>query len=319
MGIRILIVTPAPAGSLKGNRITALRWAKLLRELGHRVSIHERFRNQSCDVLVALHARRSARSIKQFSNRYPKKPLILSLTGTDLYGDIRHSSVAQESLQLATRLVALQPNAKSELNGRLKQKVRVIYQSVPPPKQSSQPKQGTFEVCVLGHLRAVKDPFRAAMAVRKLPSESRIQIVHIGKALTRAMEQRAKREIQRNSRYNWLGELSRAKALQRLAQSRLLVLSSKMEGGANVISEAVMLEVPVVASRIAGSIGLLGEDYPGYFPVGDTQSLSSMLLRAENDSGFYNSLHTHCQRLKPLFAPSAERQSWADLLSEFSL
>lgn len=317
--MRILIVTPAPAGSLKGNRITALRWAKLLRELGHRASIAERFDNQSCDVLIALHARRSAQSIKRFSNRYPNKPLILALTGTDLYGDIRHIGVAQESLQLATRLVALQPNAKDELNGRLKQKVRVIYQSVSPLKRSFRPKKGVFEVCVLGHLRAVKDPFRAAMAVRKLPKTSNIQIVHIGKALTHAMEERAQREMQRNSRYKWHGELSQARALQRLARSRLLALTSKMEGGANVISEAVTLGVPVVASRIAGSIGLLGEDYPGYFPVGDTQELSEMLSRAENDSSFYDSLHTHCQRLRPLFAPNAERQSWAKLLSEFSL
>ena len=64
--MRLLIVTPAPKGSRKGNRITADRWLRLLRELGHRVAIADEFRDQPCDVLIGLHARKSAASIWRF-------------------------------------------------------------------------------------------------------------------------------------------------------------------------------------------------------------------------------------------------------------
>ena len=87
--------------------------------------------------------------------------------------------------------------------------------------------------------------------------------------------------------YRWLGELSREKALRLLSRCRLLALTSEQEGGANVVSEALAASVPVLSSRIAGSVGLLGEDYPGYFPVGDTEALARLLGRAETDADFY--------------------------------
>jgi len=169
---------------------------------------------------------------------------------------------------------------------------------------------------VLGHLRPVKDPLRTAMASRGLPSTSRIQVVHVGQALTEEMEEQASVEANSNPRYRWLGELPRWKSLRILARSRLLVLTSQMEGGANVISEAIACSVPVISSRISGSIGLLGDDYPGYFPVGDTHALTNLLMRVETDTEFYNTLKAWCERLKPLFDPERERQSWEDLLRE---
>jgi glycosyltransferase involved in cell wall biosynthesis len=65
-----------------------------------------------------------------------------------------------------------------------------------------------------------------------------------------------------------------------------MVLSSLSEGGANVMSEAVAARVPVLATRIDGSIGLLGRDYPAYFPVGDTEALARLLNRIETDAAF---------------------------------
>jgi glycosyltransferase involved in cell wall biosynthesis len=146
------IRTPSPKQTRTGNRITALRWARLLKTLDNRVQIETAFTGQTCDLLVALHARKSHESVSTFRKTFPQKPVILALTGTDLYGDIHTHANAQESLELADRLV----------------------------------------------------------------------------------------------------------------------LSSKSEGGANVISEAVMASVPVIASRIPGTVGLLGENYPGYFEFGDT-------------------------------------------------
>ena len=314
--MRICLVTPAPSGSQKGNRVTALRWARVLRGLGHRVGIAQEYRAQRCDVLVALHARRSADSVARFDSDHPDRPLILALTGTDLYGDIRTSPEAVRSLELADRYVLLQPLGVEELPERLRPRARVIYQSVDPPKVLPEPKAGVFEVCVMGHLRPVKDPFRTAEAARLLPPASRLRVLHLGAALSEEMARQARAEESGNPRYRWLGELPRARALRVLARCRLLSLTSHLEGGANVIGESVVVGVPVVSSHIAGSVGLLGADYPGYFPVGDTRALADLLLRAETEREFYADLKVRCRQLRGLFEPARESRSWVELLRE---
>jgi len=312
----ILIITPAPTHSRKGNRVTAVRWARILRGLGYQVRIQQEYRGERCDVMVALHARRSHPSIKRCRDAHPDLPLILALTGTDLYGDIRNDISAQESLELASAFIVLQPMGIQELPPKLRHKAHVIYQSVRRPPGIFGPKCDVFEVCVLGHLRPVKDPLRTAQAVRLLPASSRIQVVHIGQALSKEMQRQAEAEQTSNRRYQWLDELPRWKAIRILARTRLLVLTSEMEGGANAVSEALVCSVPVISSRISGSIGMLGHDYPGYFPTGDTQALANLLLKAEHDEGFYATLKVCCDHLKHLFTPEKERDTWKNLLKD---
>ena len=312
--MKIQIVTPAPPGSKKGNRITALRWSRILREIGHRVSVTQEFSGRRCDLLIALHARRSAKSIYRFHRDYPDRPLVVALTGTDLYGDLHTSPVARRSLELATRLIVLQPDGIRALPGNCGKKAVVIYQSASTNSLPTKPLKQTFEICVVGHLRSVKDPFRTAMASRMLPRSSTILVTQIGEALTDSMYARAEREERINVRYRWLGELSRGITLRAIAQSRLLVISSKMEGGANVIAEAVSLSVPILATRIGGNVGMLGSEHAGYFPVGDTAALAALMRRAEEDIPFYSTLMHRCRVLRHLFLPSRERTAWGSLL-----
>ncbi len=313
---RILIVTPAPRGSRKGNRITANRWSRLLKASGHQVRITEEFNNQNCDVLFAFHARKSAASIERCAWASPKIPIVLLLTGTDLYGDIHNTASAAASLETASRLVLLQSHGIHQLPARLHSKVRVIVQSAERLRHAPEPLKRAFEVCVSGHLRPVKDPFRAALASRQLPSDSRIRITHVGSALTPAMERRALEEMARNNRYQWRGEVPNWKARRLLARSRLLVLSSKMEGGANVVSEAIAASVPILASKISGSIGLLGKDYPGYFDVGTTRQLADLMKRCEHDGDFYGELHSQVKQLTPNFTPRCEQESLRQLVAD---
>jgi putative glycosyltransferase (TIGR04348 family) len=316
LAMNITLVTPAPRGSRKGNRVTALRWARLLRQLRHRVAVRQEYRGERCDVLVALHARRSAAAVETFRAAHPDGPLIVALTGTDLYEDIHTDAAARRSLELASRLVVLQSLAAEELPERLRGKVRVIYQSAEVSRAVPRRRTGVFEVCVLGHLRPVKDPFRTALAIRALPPYSGVRVLQVGAALSAEMAERAAAEMVRNPRYRWLGDLPRARALRVLARCRLLVLTSRLEGGANVVSEAIAAGVPVLSSHIAGSAGILGADYPGYFPVGDTAELAALLGRAETDRRYYNSLKAWCLRLRPLVRPARERDSWRRLLRE---
>jgi putative glycosyltransferase (TIGR04348 family) len=314
--VKVVVVTPAPPGSRKGNRVTALRWARILRGLGRRVTVREEYRGERCELLVALHALRSYPSVERYRAARPGAPLVVALTGTDLYGAIHIHAEARRALKWGTRLVVLQPLAVEELPEGVRGKTRVIYQSVPAPRVRPAPRQDAFEVCVMGHLRPVKDPFRTALAARRLPPASRLRVLHAGAALDEEMEAMARAEAAANPRYRWLGELPRGKALRLLARCRLLVLTSQLEGGANVVSEALAASVPVISSRIAGSVGLLGEDYPGYFPVGDDAALAGLLWRAETDAAFYRTLRACCARRRRLVDPARERRSWEKLLRE---
>lgn len=309
-------MSPAPGGSWTGNRVTALRWARILRALGHRVTLAREYDGERCDLLVALHARKSFPSIARFRRERPDAPLVVALTGTDLYHDIRHSDRARRSLELASRLIVLQPLGLRQLEARLRPKARVLRQSATAPAARVAPRSDAFGVCVLAHLRAVKDPLRAAFAARLLPRSSRVLILHLGAALDAGLAKRARAAEAACARYRWLGDVPRARAQRVLAGSRLLVLTSRLEGGANVVSEALAASVPVLCSRIPGSIGILGPGYPGYFKVGDTPALARLLRRAETDAAFYAGLRRCCRRLRPLVDPARERRAWRSMLRD---
>jgi putative glycosyltransferase (TIGR04348 family) len=314
--MNIGIVTPAAQGSRSGNRVTAIRWGKILKSLGHRVVISKSYNGQPFEMLVALHARRSADSIRRFQRLHPEAPLVVALTGTDLYHDLQRSKQAQASLDVATRIVVLQPQALVELDPTLRKKARAIYQSVSPLKIRSPLSVKGFDICVVGHLRPVKDPFRAAMAVRRLPKSSRIRVIHLGAAITEAEAARARTEMVSNTRYKWRGEVSPSQVADVMSMSRLFVISSRMEGGANALGEAIVAGLPVLASRIPGSIGILGDDYPGYFHVGNTRELARLMMRCEGDPQFLADLTTRCRGLATLFDPSREQTAWMGLLDE---
>jgi glycosyltransferase involved in cell wall biosynthesis len=339
--MKIAIITPAPPGSRYGNRVTALRWARILRRLGHSVVIRQTYEDETFDLLIALHAHRSFASISRFHRDHPDTPIIVALTGTDLYGDMVRSSQVRESLELATRIVGLQRKAPDALRPQMREKTRVIYQSVAAfnnkafkdKERASAPDPGgnpsrrmaprfpsrareTFDVCVIGHLRPVKDPFRAAMAARLLPASSRVRVIQIGGAMSEQAAIRARKEMKTNDRYRWLGEQPAWRVRRILQRSRVFVLSSRMEGGANALGEALVSRIPVLASRIPGSVGILGEEYSGYFEVGDTSELARLMTRAETDQEFFAELKKQCNRLVPLFDAAREEAAWAKLLSE---
>src|SRR5687767_6917071 len=279
--MRIALVTPAGPGTSNGNRHTALRWAAFLRQAGHRVAVSVEWPGDGANAMLALHARRSYESIRRFSG---KGRLLVALTGTDVYRDIRTSAEARESLELADRLIVLQPKAAEELPDTLRHKVRVVVQSSATRLRHA-PVKGTFRVCVIGHLREEKDPMRTLLALPLLP-ESRLEVVHLGAALERSLEERARQAMLGEPRYRWLGAVPHGRALRWLASSHAMVISSRLEGGANVVCEALRIGVPVLASRIPGNVGLLGERYPGYFPVGDEQRLARLLDRTATDAAF---------------------------------
>jgi putative glycosyltransferase (TIGR04348 family) len=315
--MRIAIVTPAAPGSRHGNRNTAERWSRHLRRLDHRTEVMVDWDGRDADLMIALHARRSHAAIKAWRARYPQRPLVLVLTGTDLYRDIRSDPDAQESLELADRMVVLQARGLDELEAAHRAKTRVIFQSVAAHRRQAAP-SGYFLVTVIGHLREEKDPFRSALALAHLPAGGKIRVVHLGKAMSGEFEIQARDLMQKESRYRWLGERDHSGAMRWLARSHVMVISSLMEGGAHVVSEAIATGVPVIASAIPGNVGLLGEDYPGYYRVGDEKALAALMSRAHHDDGWLGSLQNAIGKRRDLVSAETERRSLQMLLGELA-
>lgn len=257
--------------------------------------------------LVALHARRSAPSLMRFVRQFPDSPRILVLTGTDLYRDIHVDPEACQSLDTATQLVVLQPQGLLELDPRHRQKCRVIYQSAPPLKPGTSPRM-FFDLALVGHMRAEKDPQTPMQALGLVDSRCPVRLFHIGAALDTHHRKMAEELSAQDPRYRWLGPLPHAQTRQRIKHARLLVISSILEGGANVVIEAVTAGVPVLASAISGNVGLLGADYEGYFAVGNAQGLADLIHRAWGEPQFLDRLKQQCARRAPLFGPERERE-----------
>ena len=315
----IALVSPAMREANNGNWHTAQRWSQFLS--GHcdiallaawpPAQAHVNA-TSAPSIMIALHARRSAASIRAWAEAFPAKPLIVVLTGTDLYRDIHDDAAAHQSLALATHLVVLQDDGLNALPAAWRSKAQVIYQSaavLKPAVKSSR----RFRAVMVGHLRTEKGPLTFMQAAAQLQDQP-IYFDQIGDALKPEFAERAEETHGQNPHYRWLAGLPRAVTRQRIKRAHVLVNCSVMEGGAHVILEAVQSATPVLASRISGNIGMLGADYAGYFPAGDAAALAALVLRCAAEPAFLARLQTQCSRRATLFAPEAERRHVLNLV-----
>jgi putative glycosyltransferase (TIGR04348 family) len=311
----ICIVSPALAQANNGNWQTARRWAQFL-DSRYQVAIAADWRDEAPpDLLIALHARRSAAPLARFCAAHRDRPTVLVLTGTDLYRDIRTDAGAQASLERATALVLLQPAGLAELPAHLHHKTHVIYQSAPAlPHAARGAAARVEEILMIGHLREEKDP-RTFMQAASRVNAPGVRLVHIGGALDPALgEAAAATQAAASGRYQWLGGLAHAETRKRLQRAHAMAICSRIEGGANVIIEAVTSGVPVLASDISGNRGMLGEHYAGYFPLGDAQALATLIDRSFDDPAWYARLQAQCAERARLFTPEAEQAALLDLV-----
>lgn len=305
----MVLVTPALAALNNGNWQTAARWSRFLRPFAD-VDVCTAWDCRPADLMIALHARRSAASIEAFAAT--RRPVVVVLTGTDLYRDIRSDASAKRSLQLARQLVVLQSQGLEELAPELRAKAAVIYQSAPSLKRKP-PRQRSFDLLIVAHLRAEKDPLTATRALGRL-SDPQLRLLQIGDSKDPEVGAAFLAAALRDSRIQQLGPLAHALTRQWISRARLLLLPSIMEGGANVLIEAVTAGVPVLASRIPGSVGMLGARYPGYFPVGDDAALADLITRCQREPAFLERLQHACEKRAPLFDPAREAHGVRQLL-----
>ena len=306
--MKINLITPAGKQLKNGNWNTAMRWARLLRRTGHQVHVANNYDGRAVDLLIALHAWHSAKAVQRYRVHAPKGPLVIGLGGTDVNTFLKSDrQITLSAMKAADALICLHDLIGEALPPPLWSRLHVVRQSATPLSVRRIPSKRHFDVCVIGHLRDEKDPFRAALAARQLPNNSSLRVIHLGGATTAKYAKRAAIEMARNTRYYWRGEVPGWRVRREFSKTHAMVISSIQEGGANVVSEALVAGVPVIASNIAGNIGLLGPDYPGYFPVGDTSALAKLLHQAETEPAFLISLARHVRRLAPLFSPVREQ------------
>jgi len=255
-------------------------------------------------AMIALHARRSAPSIHAWAAQHPGKPLIVVLTGTDLYRDIHTDPDAQRSLALATHLVVLQEAGLATLPKDLQHKAHVIFQSAPRLKPVVKSPQH-FRAVMVGHLRDEKDPLTFMQAAKLCAGA--VYFDQIGDGLDAALADAARAAAAETPGYRWLGGLPRVETRQRIKRAHVLVNCSLMEGGAHVVLEAVQSGTPVLASRISGNVGMLGDDYAGYFDVGNAAELAAMVKRCATEPVLLALLQSQCARRAELFEPAVEK------------
>jgi len=314
---KIGIAAPAQAASNNGNWHTAARWQRFLAPVAHVdiVGVDADADDVHADVLIALHARRSAAAIQRWRERRADAPLVLVLTGTDLYRGLDVDAGARHSLECASRIVVLQAEGLTRLDADSRAKAVVIVQSAPALRRARAP--GDADLVAVGHLREEKDPATLYRAARLLAGDAVApQIAHVGAPLDARLADAARETMAACPSYRWLGALSHAAARRTIARARALVHCSRMEGGANVVIESVRSGVPVLASRIDGNVGLLGADYDGYFPVGDAAALAALARRFLADAAFADRLRAQCAAREPLFLPSAERRAVRALVAD---
>ena len=316
---RIVIVTPALAAANNGNWQTARRWAGML-AADYRVRLSDVGAATTAgagaddQLMIALHARRSAPAIQAWRAAQPGRPLVLVLTGTDLYRDIHTEPQAQASLALADRLVVLNQLGARQLPAEHRAKVQIILQSSPARRML--PKTGRhLRALMVGHLREEKSPRTYFEAARLLAGRPDILLDHIGGDLDPALGAEARALAACQPSYRWLGALPHQRTRARIQAAHVLVHCSQMEGGAHVVIEALTSGTPVLASRIDGNLGLLGSDYPGVFDWGDAGALAHLLLQARDNRAMLPGLLLACARRTPLFHPDHERQTLLRLLS----
>lgn len=305
----LCLVTPALADANNGNWQTARRWARMLAD-DYAVRLCAAWDGRPADAMLALHARRSAASIQAFAAARSGQPLVLALTGTDLYRDIRaegpEGDAARRSLDLAWRLIVLHERAVLDLPAAHRAKAVVSFQSTAalPPL----PKTGRhLRALMVGHLRDEKWPQTLWAAAGLLRGRRDILIDHIGAALDPTLGAAAEACAASCPQYRWLGGRSHGETLGRIRRAHVLVHASRMEGGAHVVMEAVRRGTPVLASRIAGNLGMLGEDYRGSFAPGDARALATLLERARDEPAMLPDLTAQCAARAPLFDPARER------------
>lgn len=303
----LLIHSPYAESTSQGNTVTAARMERVFCDSGYRVTHSQKeYRGEPADVMVALNARKSAKAIARFRYLHPDSKLIVVLTGTDInHPDAEiESSPTWRSMEISDVLVLLHDASQAAVPQQFQHKCSTIYPSVTlPSKIEHTPRHDDFTIVMAGNMREEKNPELAIKASAKLPDGLKIHVYG-------EFDEAGSDPIIKH------GVVAHGEVLTVMSEAHVLLNTSVHEGGANAICEAITMGLPVIASKIRGNIGMLGDDYLGFFPSGDARALVEILLRSSSDKAFYSTLKSQLVGRAPLFTYAAESKAWSALVSE---
>ncbi len=317
--MKVLVTTPYERSSLQGNTVTAMRMVSILSEAGMDAEMlckGEQINELAvADVLIALHARKSAHFIDDFDRVNPDGKMIVFLTGTDLYRDIPNGcKICEASMDRADALVVSQEVSLTSVPYKFRDKSTVVHKSIQLPELelNAEAEPGLFSV--VGHLREVKQPFMAVESLQLL--DDSVRLVLLGDAVALDYGGAAQSWQFKEPRFKWLGRLEYVETLKWMQRSVATINTSLVEGGANSVGESIVLGVPVLASRIEGNVGMLGADYEGYFSPDDKQGLADLMSRVIHDADLSVRLRDQVKERSKIFLRENEKQDWIKVIQK---
>jgi glycosyltransferase involved in cell wall biosynthesis len=312
--VHILINSAYPLSSPKGNSITAKRIAKLLTQAGHAAQAINTDMPPPADAMISLHATKTLAASKRFKVHSPNAKLIIYLTGTDLYREQTNNNPEfQEALILADVLVVGQRASLASIPADFQDKSHFVPASVLLPSLKKVSPPPSPSLALIGHLRPVKNPFLMNIALVELV-ELKLDAFTLGAALEPSMLADAEAWQLADSRFHWLDDVPYTEALSWIEQVDFTLNTSHSEGGSNSVAESIVLGTPVLASKIEGNVGMLGDDYLGYFEPNNASSLARLIQRSITDHSFHKKLLQQIAELQENFLPEKEVAGWLKLL-----
>ena len=312
--MHILITSAYPLSSPKGNSITAKRISTLLSQAGHTADAINTDMPPPADVMIALHATKTLAASKRFKVESPNGKLIIYLTGTDLYREQANNNLEfTEALILADALVVGQNASLKSIPADYQSKSHFVPASVLLPPLKKVPPPPSPSLALIGHLRPVKNPFLINMALKELDA-LKLDVFTLGAALEPSMLANVKTWQLADPRFHWLDDIPYAETLSWIQQVDFTLNTSHSEGGSNAVAESIVLGTPVLASKIEGNIGMLGDDYLGYFEPNNPSSLVKLIRRSITNSSFHQTLLQQITELQKNFLPEKEIEAWLKLL-----
>ena len=312
----VLIHSPYPRQKSQGNAVTALRMKNLLAEGGLSVAIHERGDSPiEAKCLIALNARKSAAEIFAFQERQSASVVVALLTGTDVNHPEMEDPCSDtiKALHQSDVIVSLHGGFSHRIPDELLGKTTVIYPSVRIPDTVRHFPTSEREVVIAGNFRDEKNPNLLIQAVGELVGESiTFHAYGDGGSYQELLEKTA----DDYDDFKLHGVQDHEVLLTKMQSASVLLNTSIEEGGANAICEAVAIGLPVVASKIDGNIGMLGQDYAGFFTSGDVGELAKLLRRIFAEKELYELLKQQVSKRAELFSYEREAAEWVALVQK---
>ena len=304
------VVVPDLGIGSAGNSVTANRYCSIFGQLGHVATTTD---TPTAPLVVALNAYRTRHVVGELPET---TTVIVVLTGTDIYRfwDQDRDAVSC-TLDRADVIVGLNDLVGRSLPTKHRAKLTCIKEgalalSTEPTRPTSPP---LHAICV-GHLRDEKAPELIADALDRLDPNCDVVVDHYGAAHSESWAQWARDTSERIEQYQWHREVSRSRLDEIYAGADLLINTSKMEGGANVISEAVMAGLPILATAIDGNAGVLGTSYPGLFTPDDPYELADRLAALASNPEALEQITLSSRLLQPELSIKQETARWREVL-----